>query len=240
MRRQAITIIVLALAMALAAATVSAQSVQLPTFSFATVGTTVVVPDGGSAFLGGINRAETGRSEFGTPMLDKIPFLSRPFKNTGIGQTRNASSFHVTAKIHDFDAMEEALLGVPPSQFTSSNLIRPGDTKLAIAGQALQPRNPAALAGAWAPRNDAVAAAAGSLNLADEQSRRAAQQQTRSDEAERFFERARQAEADGKPSVARIYYQMVARRASGELKSQAMARLGAISGASSGVAQAAP
>ena len=55
----------------------SAQTVQLPTFSFTTVGTTVMVPDGGAAFLGGIDRAATGRNEFGVPGLAFPGFQSR-------------------------------------------------------------------------------------------------------------------------------------------------------------------
>jgi hypothetical protein len=43
-----------------------------------------------------------------------------------------------------------------------------------------------------------------------------------------LYERARAAEEDGKPNVAKVYYQMVARRASGELKRQALARLAAL------------
>jgi hypothetical protein len=217
------------------------QAVQLPTYSFTTTSTTVSVPDRGSAYLGGISRAETGRTELGTPILGKLPVAGRMFKNVGIGQTRGASSMHVTATIHDFDAMEEALLGGSPSSLSSSSPARGlGDTPAALAGRTLQPRNPAALAGSWAPRKADDSAVAG-LTLADEQARRVAQQQTRVNEAEAFFERGRQAETDGKPAVARIYYQMVARRAAGDLKQQALARLEAISGTQSSprIAQAA-
>ena len=92
-----------------------AQTVQLPTFKMATVSTTVLVPDGGAAYLGGINRASTGRTESGV-----LPFPG--FQNRGIGQDRSASSFWATAQIHDFDAMDQALLNTPsPDGFTSSN-----------------------------------------------------------------------------------------------------------------------
>jgi hypothetical protein len=43
-----------------------------------------------------------------------------------------------------------------------------------------------------------------------------------------LMERARAAEEDGKPNVAKVYYQMVARRADGEIKQQAQSRLDAI------------
>ena len=48
-----------------------------------------------------------------------------------------------------------------------------------------------------------------------------------------LMERARAAEDDGKPGVAKIYYQMVAHRASGDLKQQALTRLDAIRGTTS-------
>ena len=43
----------------------SGTTVQLPTFSYVTVTTTVSVPDGGTVLLGGIKRLSEGRSEFG-------------------------------------------------------------------------------------------------------------------------------------------------------------------------------
>ena len=81
---------------------------QLPTFSYFSVNTTVTVPDRGSAYLGGVNRAAEGRNEFGTPLL---PF--RPFRNVGIGRETSASGMWVTATIHDFDAMDRYLLSAP-------------------------------------------------------------------------------------------------------------------------------
>lgn len=48
-----------------------------------------------------------------------------------------------------------------------------------------------------------------------------------------LMERGRAAEEDGKPNVAKIYYQRVARHATGELKQQAQARIEAIRGTAS-------
>ena len=47
-------------------------------------------------------------------------------------------------------------------------------------------------------------------------------------EVEALFEKGRAAEEDGKLQTAKMYYQMVARRATGELKEQAQARLAAL------------
>src|SRR3954452_788871 len=64
-------------------------TVQLPTFSFFTVQTTVSVPDGGSVSLaGGINRAADGTVTRGMAPL-----------NRGIGSSRGASGVSVHATI---------------------------------------------------------------------------------------------------------------------------------------------
>jgi hypothetical protein len=82
---------------------VAAQNaVQLPTLSSFRTNTTVSVPDRGSVYTGGINRAADGRNEFGTPLL--------PLRNRSIGSQRSASSVWTSVYIHDFEAMDEALL----------------------------------------------------------------------------------------------------------------------------------
>ena len=58
----------------------------------------------------------------------------------------------------------------------------------------------------------------------------AAEKNAGSEQILALMERARAAEEAGKPNVAKIYYQMVARRASGELKQQALDRLNALQG----------
>jgi hypothetical protein len=215
----------LAAGLTLVAAQLSAQVVQQPSYRTTTMGSTIVVPDQGATFLGGINRSSMGRNEFGVPGLGKLPFVNRLFNNRSIGQDMNSGNVWVTAKIHDFDAMEEALLGTTPDLFAQSH--RRAEPAAGLAGRAPQPRNPN-LEGNWQPKPAQAADGRAPLNLADEQTRRAAQQKTRADEATDFFERGRQAEADGKANVAKIFYQMAARRATGDLKQQALAKLEAI------------
>ncbi|MEE9601724.1 MAG: hypothetical protein V3V75_00360, partial [Thermoguttaceae bacterium] len=77
----------------------SGTTVQLPTFSFITVTTTVSVPDGGTVLLGGIKRLSEGRNEFGVPMLNKIPYINRLFKNVGIGRETQTLMMMVTPRI---------------------------------------------------------------------------------------------------------------------------------------------
>ncbi|MCU0871627.1 MAG: general secretion pathway protein GspD, partial [Pirellulaceae bacterium] len=78
---------------------VEGTTVQLPTFNFTTVSTTVSVPDGGTVLLGGIKRLSEGRNERGVPMLNKIPYISRLFKNVGIGREAQSLMMMVTPRI---------------------------------------------------------------------------------------------------------------------------------------------
>lgn len=74
-------------------------TVQLPTFIFTTVSTTVSVPDGGTVLLGGIKRLSESRVERGVPMLSKLPYVNRLFKNVGIGRDTESLMMMVTPRI---------------------------------------------------------------------------------------------------------------------------------------------
>jgi general secretion pathway protein D len=87
-------------------------TVQLPSFSFFSVSTTVSVPDGGTVLLGGVKRLSEGRNEFGVPILSKIPYVNRLFKNVGIGRETQSLMMMVTPRII-IQEEEEALLGIP-------------------------------------------------------------------------------------------------------------------------------
>lgn len=91
--------------------TTEGTTVQLPTFAFTTVTTTVSVPDGGTVLLGGIKRLSEARSERGVPMLNKIPYVSRLFKNVGIGRETQSLMLMVTPRII-IQEEEEAKLGI--------------------------------------------------------------------------------------------------------------------------------
>jgi hypothetical protein len=86
-------------------------TVQLPTFQVFSVATTVVVPDRGSAYLGGVNRAAYGSTTSGVPGLSRIPGVGRLFTNRGIGSEVSSSGAHVAATIMDFEEMDRAILG---------------------------------------------------------------------------------------------------------------------------------
>jgi general secretion pathway protein D len=91
----------------------SGTTVQLPTFQVISVSTTVSVPDGGTVLLGGIKRLREGRNEFGVPLLSKVPYLDRLFRNVGIGRETDSLMMMVTPHII-IQEEEEERLGISP------------------------------------------------------------------------------------------------------------------------------
>ena len=89
----------------------SGTTVQLPTFEVITVSTTVSVPDGGTVLLGGIKRLVEGRNEFGVPLLSKVPYIDRLFRNVGIGRETDSLMMMVTPHII-IQEEEEDRLGI--------------------------------------------------------------------------------------------------------------------------------
>ncbi len=87
----------------------SGTTVQLPTFEVISVSTTVSVPDGGTVLLGGIKRLSEGRSEFGVPILSKVPYIDRLFRNVGIGRSTDSLMMMVTPRIIIQEEEEERL-----------------------------------------------------------------------------------------------------------------------------------
>jgi general secretion pathway protein D len=93
---------------------IEGTTVQQPTLGTTSVSTTVSVPDGGTILMGGIKRLREGRTERGTPMLSKIPYLNRLFKNSAIGRETSTLMFTVTPRII-IPAEEEEQLGIAPT-----------------------------------------------------------------------------------------------------------------------------
>jgi len=71
--------------------------------------TTVSVPDGGTVLLGGIKRLSEGRNERGIPLLSKLPYINRLFRNVGIGRQADSLMMMVTPRIIIQEEEEEKL-----------------------------------------------------------------------------------------------------------------------------------
>jgi hypothetical protein len=186
-------------------------TVQLPSFSFFTVQTTVSVPDGGGAYLGGIGRGASGSTMRGIG----------PLKNRASGSARAASGVSVSATIIDREEIDRALLA----------------TAAANRGQAADPTaaKAAALTSAVGKGPSAPVArvdAGNTVHLPDSvaaiRERNSAAASVEASELASYFARARQAESEGKVAVAKVFYQMVARRDGGELKYEAEKRLASL------------
>ena len=92
---------VLMLLVASSAGSALAQNltVQQPSVSNFSVGTTVVVPDNGGAFLGGVKRGAMGRSSYG-------PFRS----GSALGLESSAGGMSAHVQIHDMAEMDRQVL----------------------------------------------------------------------------------------------------------------------------------
>ncbi|MCA9247856.1 MAG: hypothetical protein KDA42_12090 [Planctomycetales bacterium] len=189
------------------AATTMAQSqpattVQLPTFQFFGVGTTVLVPDRGATYLGGINSSSSGASQFGVPLLP-----GPLFGNRAIGSQASAANTSVRVWIHDFEAMDEMLLRQAAAQ-------RVGQPLLATAPH-LRATETATSPKPERPKTDLVKLL----------TREAGEPEDRSTAIELQLAKARELLAAGKPGVAKIYYQMALRRSAGEQRERIAAEM---------------
>ncbi len=83
------------------------QVVFIPANGVQSIGvrTTVTVPDGGTALVGGNSRVSEGRNEYGAPVVGKLPLLGRGFRNVGYG--RETVTGRVSASVRVIDLREE-------------------------------------------------------------------------------------------------------------------------------------
>ncbi len=93
------------------------QFIQQPNFISVSVQTTVAVPDGGTVLMGGLKRLSEARSEYGPPILSKIPYIDRLFKNTGYGRETQSLLIMVTPRIiiqAEEEERQTGFVNVPP------------------------------------------------------------------------------------------------------------------------------
>lgn len=90
------------------------QFLQQPVFNSINVSTTVAVPDGGTVLIGGLKRLSEGRNEFGPPVLSKIPYVNRLFKNVGYGREVQNFMMMVTPRIIINEEEERIQAGYTP------------------------------------------------------------------------------------------------------------------------------
>lgn len=192
------------------------QQVQLPTFQFFTVSTTVSVPDSGGAFLGGVRRGQHGMTSRGAPGLGKVPGISRLFSNRGRGSSLASSGASVTATIIDHEEMDVLLLGEAAGRRPTGTALTETDRKaLILSSHVGRSAEKGLRLGGDAPRESVAA-----IHARHDDAARA-----HDGEMMAYWERGQQAESLKRWGAARVCYDVIARRSSGPLRQQAIARL---------------
>jgi hypothetical protein len=189
-------------------------AVQLPEFRYNTVNTTVSVPDRGTAVLGSISRASEGRTTRGVPGLSNVPGLNRLTRNSGIGREISGGTTTATATIIDNSELDRQVL----AEAAARRMAR-GETGIATSNpsqdQALYlTRN----LGTAEYRDEAVESVAPTLTREELALRDAARKRTQLAEAKQYWADGKQAEANGKIGLAKIYYRMALNRTDGEVR----------------------
>jgi general secretion pathway protein D len=75
------------------------QYVQQPTFQTMTVEKTVAIPVGQTVVFGGLKKVVETRHEYGPPVLSKVPYVNRLFKNVGYGREAHSVFVAITPRI---------------------------------------------------------------------------------------------------------------------------------------------
>ncbi len=104
--------------------------VQQPVIRQMRVGTSVSVPDRGRAFLGGVSQGATSTKRFGGPFRS----------GTNTGREFSNSSQSVSVYIHDFEAMDAALLNAAEPLTPRPKSDRPLNPRAAHAWESLRTR----------------------------------------------------------------------------------------------------
>lgn len=195
---------VLVLGLASAAAAQAPTTVQLPTFSFFTVNTSVSVPDSGGTYLGGLLRGRDSSSMRG---LAPFPGLA----SRGIGSERSAEGMSVRAWIHDFRKLDDALLADSAAKRRETD---PASIKGEALADSLE-KSPAGNPAAEAPL----------LSVADIRRQNEQKDQARREEALEYFTKAEEYRTAGKLGLAKLNYQRAAARDSGKVREAAVKRI---------------
>jgi hypothetical protein len=200
----AVLCLVLSCGLASIASAQAPTTVQLPTFSFFTVNTTVSVPDSGGSYLGGLMRGRDSSSTRG------LGFLS----TRGLSSERSAEGIGVRAWIHDFRGFDEALLAEAAAKRSETD-------PAALKGEAL--------AGSLEKASGNSGKEVPLLSVAEIRRQNERQDQARRDEARAYFAKAEEYQAAGKLGLAKINFQRAAAR-DAVVKESALARIFQIQG----------
>ena len=197
------------------------QIVQLPTFSFFTVSTTVSVPDRGTVYLGGVKRSRRQSSTRGVPGLSQLPHVGRLFKNQGIAASTTSSGAHVTATIIDHSELDHLMLSEAAARRRVPLEVSSGERKASFLSSNVGRRDHTSLVMSRGAPTSAKASSQPHIDVASAQREQA-------DRVAMYLERAKRAERVGNIGSAQCSYRVVSRRGTPSQKKHALARLAAI------------
>ena len=185
------------------------QVLQLPTFHNFSVRTSVLAPDRGGTYLGGVGRSSSRSAAYGMPGAGRLPGVDRLFGNRALDHTAGGSNASVHVTVIDQEEMDRAVLAEAarrrsvPADPESTQRPTASDTDRGGTDQTL-------------------------LSVAELRRQRAARASTAAGEAAQLFAQGQQAESRGQVGTARIYYRMAHKRATGQLQRDITARLAAL------------
>jgi hypothetical protein len=179
------------------------QVVQLPSFNYFTIQTSVLAPDSGRGYLGGVRRGSWGRVSRGVPGFSKLPSVGPFFGGRALGGGGSTSVSSVRATIIDHEALDKAVLAAAADRAEGKRRTSSSDAAESGEVSSLQ-------------------------SLAEIRRQNAAKKTARGKEAQRLFAQGQQAEAKGKYGVARIFYRRAAKVADGNLSKTIAARIASI------------
>ena len=157
-------------------------AVQQPTVGTTSVSTSVIVPNGGRAYLGGVSSAQSGRSRYG---------FYQPGSSIGLSRSSNSMSVGVT--IIDLREMDEAILNSVPDRAESAS-------HFARHATAIERSN------------------------VDRSQEPAHEIESTAERAAKFERLAYKAEAEHRPGVAKLHWQMAAKYGSAIARERSVAR----------------
>jgi hypothetical protein len=184
------------------------QVIQLPTFRSFSVQTSVLAPDSGGAYLGGVRRASSRNTSYG------LPGGGRLFGNRSFEHSAGASLTSVHATVIDHEALDRAVLA-------EAARLRPARRPHEVQADAVAQKMEAA-------SRDSSAAEAPLVSVAETRRQNAARHAAGRAEVANLIAQGDKAEANGQFGTARIYYQMARKRAGDSLQPQIAARLAAL------------
>ena len=196
------------------------QVIMLPGPRAFSASTSVVVPDRGIVQLGSVNRAREASVTRGVPGLAQLPGVGGLFRNQAIGRDMSTSRAAVTATIIDLRELDRQVLAAAQVRYPSPEEIQ--REKQATFLMRNIARHEVSAPVRIHVRNTESASPVGVEEIR-RQNQLAASERAR--EASHFLEKARELDAQGNVGVARIYYQMAARRTQGPMQQAIMVRL---------------